>query len=40
MTKIECRLFLWFPMWAGMLLLLCYNKIPRPREDLARHAGC
>jgi hypothetical protein len=40
MTETERRLFLWFPMWAGRLLLLCYIKIPSPREDLARHAGC
>jgi hypothetical protein len=40
MTETEHRLFLWFPMWAGRLLLLCYTKIPSSREDLARHAGC
>jgi hypothetical protein len=40
MTEIEHRLFLWFPMWAGRLLLLCCTKIPSPREDLARHASC
>jgi hypothetical protein len=40
MTETERRLFLWFSMWAGRLLLPCYTKIPSPREDLARHAGC
>jgi hypothetical protein len=40
MIEIERRLFLWFPMWAGRFLLLCYTKISSPREDLARHAGC
>jgi hypothetical protein len=40
MTEIEHQLFLWFPMCAGRLLLLCYTKILSPREDLARHAGC
>jgi hypothetical protein len=27
-------------MWAGKFVLLCCTKIPSPREDLARHAGC
>jgi hypothetical protein len=40
MTETERRLFLRSPMWASRLLLLCYTKIPSPREDLAKHAGC
>jgi hypothetical protein len=40
MTETEHQIFLWFPMWADRLLLLCCTKIPRPREDLARHVGC
>jgi hypothetical protein len=40
MTETERQLFLWFPMWAVRLLLLCYTKIPSPQEDLSRHVGC
>jgi hypothetical protein len=31
MTETKRRLFLWFPMWAGRLLLLCYTKILSPQ---------
>jgi hypothetical protein len=40
MTEIERQLFLWFSMWAGTLLILCYTRIPSPLEGLARHASC